>query len=501
MRAIIADDEELARFSVRDMLGEISVQVTVVAEAKNGTELIESCRRLQPDVAIVDIRMPGMSGLDAIEASAESCKNTDWVILTSYPEFNYARRALRAGVVQYLLKPVAPSELEDAMLQVSERRRKRIEEENREFAARIGDVLSGEAEGTDDKFESGWSYVTAFACMDARRSTDDRKPAGVAFARILTEELTDFPSHSTRVAVLPSGKDYVAVLALRTEFLERGTDRSLLGRFENRLRQVASALSGEEGACTIVLSEATASGAAIARGIKELADLAPLRALAGVGLLHRARELHQLVALDAASDISGHLSAAATSAEELRPLALEHSVREAAQLLQGNSSLRIPGIERNVTRYLRTAVSAKAGPLASSDTWLPAVVDSLLTERRAREGDASGDDTVAQVKRYLEDHYAAGVSVSDIAASVGVTPNYLSALFHKHAGVTFRTYLTRLRMGKARTLLADGRMSVGEVAAAVGYTDARHFARVFKSMFGRYPSETRAHPGSRSLQA
>ena len=62
MRVIVADDEELVRYSVRDMLKESSVPVTVVGEAENGARLVELCRALRPDLAFVDVRMPKMTG-------------------------------------------------------------------------------------------------------------------------------------------------------------------------------------------------------------------------------------------------------------------------------------------------------------------------------------------------------------------------------------------------------------------------------------------------------
>ena len=75
--------------------------------------------------------------------------------------------------------------------------------------------------------------------------------------------------------------------------------------------------------------------------------------------------------------------------------------------------------------------------------------------------------------------------------SLGVTPNYLSALFRREMGQTFSAYLESCRIEKAQDLLRDVRYKVYEVAAAVGYSDPRHFGKVFKARTGRTPLEYR----------
>ena len=92
------------------------------------------------------------------------------------------------------------------------------------------------------------------------------------------------------------------------------------------------------------------------------------------------------------------------------------------------------------------------------------------------------------VIQYLRRNYNADVSVADAAALAGLSPNYLSALFHRRTGSTISDYLARLRVEEAARLLREG-ASVAEAAQAVGYADARHFAHKFKAIMGSLPSE------------
>jgi YesN/AraC family two-component response regulator len=111
MRLLIADDERPARFVLRSLLEEQGFAPEAIAEAAGGRELVEAARAMRPDCAFVDVRMPGIDGLEAIEAAAPSCPGSRWVVVSSHAEFEYARTAIRLGVTEYLLKPVRPEEL------------------------------------------------------------------------------------------------------------------------------------------------------------------------------------------------------------------------------------------------------------------------------------------------------------------------------------------------------------------------------------------------------
>lgn len=132
VRCVIADDERLMREQLRARLAEVWPDLQIVAEAKNGTEAVELVAQHHPDLVFLDIRMPGLTGVDAARQIAQLPTGDDWdgceiVFITAYDQ--YAIEAFEQGVADYVLKPA-----ERERLQVTvERIRKRL-------AAREGDA-------------------------------------------------------------------------------------------------------------------------------------------------------------------------------------------------------------------------------------------------------------------------------------------------------------------------------------------------------------------------
>lgn len=120
-----------------------------------------------------------------------------------------------------------------------------------------------------------------------------------------------------------------------------------------------------------------------------------------------------------------------------------------------------------------------------------AVAEALHPEERA------AGELVSQVQEYVRGAYMRDIGIGQIAFHLGVTPNYLSSLFHRETGTTFVRYLTGLRMDKARELLAVPGALVQDVARAVGYASVRHFSRLFQRHFGGHPSEVRVEKNAR----
>ncbi len=132
IRAILADDERLMREQLRARLAEVWPDLEIVAEGKNGLEAVELTRQHKPDVCLLDIRMPGLTGVEAAKQIMQLPEDDDWqlpeiVFITAYDQ--YAVEAFEQGVADYVLKPAERERLQLTAERIQKRLAARASEE------------------------------------------------------------------------------------------------------------------------------------------------------------------------------------------------------------------------------------------------------------------------------------------------------------------------------------------------------------------------------------
>ena len=144
-RLVIADDHELSRAGLRAMLtGQRGLEV--VGEAANGREALALCRRLQPDLALIDVRMPEMDGLATCRSIKQECPATSVILITVYEKSEYLIEALKAGAAGFLLKDITQPELITSIRRVL-RRESLL---NSEVVVRLLGHLDGETSSREE---------------------------------------------------------------------------------------------------------------------------------------------------------------------------------------------------------------------------------------------------------------------------------------------------------------------------------------------------------------
>jgi len=148
-------------------------------------------------------------------------------------------------------------------------------------------------------------------------------------------------------------------------------------------------------------------------------------------------------------------------------------------------------IRNNAVDYLLKPVNPEelASLLARLEAVLQAREKTVVPNR-----ESNAEQTVQKVMIYLRENYSQPVDFASVAEAHAVSAPYLSRLFHEYAGISPSRYLTGYRMEQAKKLLRDSRLSIGEIAARVGYPDPFHFSKAFKNTVGVSPSQFR-QPG------
>ena len=153
-RLLLVDDEQIIREGIAGMIDWAGLHITLTGTCASAPEALESMTDRMPDILMTDVRMPGMDGLELVERAMTLNPALRCVILSGYDEFAYAQRAMRAGAIEYLLKPCAQEEMERALLRacaaidaMRARSAERFEERQRQvarLAAQLGALVPGE---------------------------------------------------------------------------------------------------------------------------------------------------------------------------------------------------------------------------------------------------------------------------------------------------------------------------------------------------------------------
>ncbi|UCF99649.1 MAG: response regulator [Spirochaetaceae bacterium] len=492
MTILIADDEKLVRYTLKSMLKEIGIPSSSIQVACDGQEMVEKVADIRPDLALVDIKMPRLDGLEAIQRARGLSPHTRWIILTSYSTFEYAKQAVALGATAYLLKPVSPQELRQTIQQVTQANRGIYQRLNDEFEAHLNALLQETTtlahEGLDYFTDAVlWGSLLVFDSNIDRKDLVQQEHLACDYIR---KKMASVIDQTTRIALCRLGDGQLALIGAWTrgqgERKSRGAIRDLLRKLQLSLNSMAP----PSVCCTIILGERSDSYAAFDEHLRLLTEIAPLRTITGIGgaipwiALQERRGFHPEV------ELSKYLIALSATVRESTYLEYLKLVDEIAVVWKGMRDSRRTEIKDQVLRFLEISLGFRPTPLPYEDAWseeLRCHGKQLFENTAARKS----KDNIDQVVEFIDRNYMKDIGVAQIANDLGLTPNYLSHRFHKKTGTTFVKYLTQLRITKAKELLADPLLPIQQIARKVGYNSSRHFSSMFKLLEGRIPSDFR----------
>ena len=158
IKIIIVDDEYLIRNLIRNCIDWDELEVEIVGEASNAHECLSLIDKSKPDIVLTDINMPLTDGLDMSKHLLEKYPDIKVIVITGYDKFEYAKRSVRLGISDFILKPIDDEELKEAVLRLKDKIQKEKSEINevKSIKETIGDLTEiMESEETDnDKFIS-----------------------------------------------------------------------------------------------------------------------------------------------------------------------------------------------------------------------------------------------------------------------------------------------------------------------------------------------------------
>lgn len=503
MRIVIVEDEIRIREGIAKMI-ETQTEHIVQGEAMNGEEGLEMILRFKPDLVITDVRMPKMDGLEMVRNLYERKVPLHAVILSGYSEFEYARKAIRYGVDEYLLKPLDIDDIKRMLDKVEKKiQREQMtngtpemhlrnlitgkEEDVEKHCAVLRDICGFPAEGEYELFAGYIGSAELSYREDMGHIVEElkKKYDGLKVSYLYME-------NGQKGYLLGCGEEEGKIRALEKSVYNRlilqyrdKSEKAIWTRKRfNRPEQIRSAVKELDGLIThaLVLEPEGWLDAA------QVEKYCPQPFETPVKIYHRIRNA---ICQDdteklkkGMEDFLAYMAEGHFEIGEIRKAFIK-SYYLIGDTIQEIDRSRYQHLQsRNLLRNIESAVTWHE--LENAYRYVFQAVAGAQVKRE----DIS-NYVIKRAINYIREHYQEGLTQEEVAAVLEITPEYLSTLFNREMGINFSVFLKQFRISHAKRMLKGTDMKVYEIANAIGYSDPKYFQRVFKEEVGVSPGEYR----------
>lgn len=485
MRILIADDEYLVRQTLISMLVQLGMSMDWIDVVNNGQELLEKMKVKHYDMAFVDIHMPNINGMKAIEAAKQQYTYTKWVIVTGYSEFEYAKQAIELGVSSYLLKPISLTELGKVVTSLLQENKQYAISLNQQFEAELNDRYRGAKFSTDEDTPWTGNIQLQSFCIEIHSFNEIlRSRTMQQIIRSVREKIKKLIQLNSRLICLNTTDMMLTVVGAWGFFGNQQDGEQIIQGFHKKLKVILKRYSCKGLELSLITSGISQTIDDVFKGLHQIRNMSGLRMLEQGKSTYSLQELKGIweTATDYELKFIHAYSGLLEAYYHKKYLAYMGHIDNLERLVKNYNLSNL--LESNLKSIL---CYGKDTDGASPIEVLRAIAsDQLLKGKSIVSVHA---DPIDQVKAYIEKNYMHNIGINQIAEQLHLTPNYLSTLFKKKEGITFMKYLTKTRMLMAKELLSSPNGKVSQVANQVGFSSTRHFSKLFKNYYNMYPSE------------
>lgn len=521
-KILIVEDEKEKAKGIAYLVEKYNPLCTPVKLAHDGMEGYETALEYQPDIILTDIRMPVMDGLEMIRALRERNQQTEFIVLSGYAEFSYAKKAIELGVRDFITKPVDENELNTTLnkvcREISERRNSedslnKMNDDMRNYALR--DFLTSgtdqhytvreylEEQGVLKTYRQFTSMIVEWEAQETENNAEKemREQQETILSDTLCREEECF------LYGVKTGRTQMALI-LAANDLDVEKKRRLAEQFLEEMKK----MSGFSEDCSIGVGNTYPEYTRLANAYEESRVALNYRILKGSKTvilyeelydmenrtdLITEKEMEQLKERIDRFDQDGFhiavkgifkrvLSENQLSLPELQKLSLNivllglHNIPTAQLQMNeyfGKNLFTLESIEKFKT-------------IEQLENWIINMVGSM-NEVMLKDSVPKKKDVIVEAKEYIRQNYNQNITLNDISKQFFINPYYFSQLFKKKTGMTYQNYLISYRIDRAKKLLAETDLRIYEVCKLVGYNDVNHFNQVFERSESMKPSEFR----------
>lgn len=517
-KVIIAEDEEIERVALRLILYTHIPELRVVAEASNGIELLELCKQETPDFVLLDINMPGISGLDAMEQLVQRYPSVSFIILSAHADFCFAQRALKLGAADYLTKPLKTEALISALKRMIQKLNADAEDSLKaEISEKMQIVrpqiehnimrafLSGKiSKDIREQFHYLFSEPEGYFCILVKAPAADHKRFhSVEFLKGAREQMQLLVGN---LLIQDTGAAHFMIASMDTEKI-----RSNTYQYFYELRSFLNMIYEKAGITSIHIYHSQ-----FLTGIDEL--LGAYKELSQKCMQNQKKSysssssgLSRIFGAEqrlTESILKGDSFMSQQMCEELLFLLKEKSVND-VNILKEYLRDSFNAIQRGVLpktdtpSYLQELYEnfyytlQEIREISAAETEFANYIMACCEYFQLQTKDSAADVNMEEIEEFIRLNYMEDISLDQIAEKYHISASYLSKHIKNHLGKNYIDYITDLRIKKAKELLVESKKSIKEISVEVGYNSQTYFCKVFKKAVGVNASEYKEWKGER----
>ncbi|WP_163195338.1 response regulator [Clostridium thermarum] len=529
-KLILVDDEEEVRKGVLKKIEWEKYGFEIVGEAENGREALDMVERTFPDLVITDIKMPFMNGIELAEYLKEKSPTTKVIILTGFDEFEYAHKAIKLNVIEYVLKPISARELIEVLIktkalldeEIMERKNIEALRENyvrslpllkeKFLAALITNTMSkAEIEERAKNYNidlNGNNFVVSTVRVENhsyQASYEEKELFAFALLNVINEIISKYDVGTAFMY----GSDVVIICVFKNIEKEASAKRALkiLEELQLTIKKYINL------SVTIAVGNFCPDVTLISNSYKNSLTALDYRVLLGTDRIIWIEDVepksNDRLHFDSAKEHALSSSLKVGTEEDINKT-IDEFFNEISSSKASIKDYQIYLMEI-ITAILKVAKASDINlseilaegynlftdlfsfnDLIEIKTGLKNLCIKIMEKISLGRQDTS-KSIVKEAKEYIESHYMeSDLGINDLCSFLHISPTYFSSIFKKETKMTFVNYLTQVRMNAAKELLKTTNLKAFEIAEKVGYSEPNYFSYSFKKNFGISPSEFRS---------
>jgi two-component system response regulator YesN len=532
LKVLIVEDEMIVRVGIKSMIPWAELGCELIDEAANGLQALQMIRSHQPDVVLTDIQMPVMNGIELMKQLKEEYPHIQVIILSCHNDFEYVQQALKLGAVDYILKlSMQPQELQSLLIRVRDTKLKVKEEERSETQQNqkihvssqvmkqktIIEALEGKIQNQEQwrTVAKDWAIVLQDNVGLMAIRIDDLEKKQQA-GTLKNKDLTCFSVSNIALEIMRTelsgevviNEQGVIILLVNCREVDdwKRYAQAAAERIQAAVRQYLKL------AVTVGIAEELANPPHIS-GIYKAAiqaleytfyypkpSIVTSDALAGVRnepiyltekevrhienelLLENNEQLQEII-----RDVLDHYLNPTVEVRRARALFDDLLLPFHRHLKKLDlSSIELPEFNGYYPNTAIRVIETLDELIQWFLDWINYYIDYYKIHANTRMR-----SEIWAARAYMNRYYQQKITISDIAASIGISETYLSHLYKKESGENIVDYLTKYRLEQAKELLRNSELRTYEIADRVGFADANYFSKQFKRYEGINPLDYR----------